>query len=350
MNNRSWIIVAVVAAILLLVVIVWELLSQQRTNPPAPPQSTTAAKNSTSSGNPASPGTPSTVVPHKPDLPPAPSKEQQMSNVLAVLNDAPINFYGKVIDQSNNPVSNVTVIATAAISKQWMEEKFDTHTTTTDGDGLFQFKGLHGMGLGINLKKEGYEFSSNKNSFTYSAMWPEKERHKPDANAPVIFKMWKLQGPQSLVKIGIGGYIPCNGTSVSFDLLTGKSMPSGGDLTVTFVRNPQNIQGVQKFAWKAVVQVNNGGLVDINDQYPNEAPTDGYQSQVIIDMPQDALSWFDSLNRSYYWKGRGGQYYGRFSVQIFAAFTHPNVPFTLSGYANPSGSRNLELAVPSTKE
>jgi hypothetical protein len=27
------------------------------------------------------------------------------------------------------------------------------------------------MGLGLNLKKEGYEYSSNTNSFTYSAVY-----------------------------------------------------------------------------------------------------------------------------------------------------------------------------------
>ena len=268
-----------------------------------------------------------------------------MSKVLSTLNDQPIVFYGKVIDQDGNPISDVTVNANVAISKQWMEKTYKSYTTNSDSNGLFQFEGLRGMALLIGLQKEGYQYSSTDNGYNYSAVYTEKERHHPDANAPVIFKMWKLQGPQQLVTIGANAYLPCNGSSSSFDLLTHRKVSDGGDITVSITRNPQNIQGVHQFDWKAVVQVTNGGLVARNDQYPNEAPVDGYQSQIVIDMPKDAKPWFDDYRHTYYLKIRGGQY-GRVSLEIYAAFEQPNVPFNFSGYVNPTGSRNLELAAP----
>ena len=349
MKNRSWIIGA---AILVVVVVAWGLLSQQ----PAPsPQPSTPPANATnnapapSSPTASTPATPPPVIPHKPDLPPGQNKEDSMSKVLSTLNDQPIVFYGKLIDQNNDPVEGATVTGSVLISTKFMDQRKEDHTTTTGSNGLFQFEGLHGMSMGIWFKKEGYEFTSNNTSFTYSAMYQDKERHHPDANAPVIFKIWKLQGPQQLVKIGANAYLPCDGSSASFDLISHRRVTDGGDITVSIIRNPVNLQGAKQFDWKAVLQVNNGGIVAESDQYANEAPTDGYQSQLIIDMPQSATPWTADFHRTYYLKMRGGQY-GRVTLGIYAAFDQPKVPFNFGGYANPTmGSRILEEAAPLPK-
>jgi hypothetical protein len=346
MNYRSWIIGAV---ILLAGVAAWWLLSQRPVLPPQPLTPTATATNNTptpSSPTASTPATPPPVIPHKPDLPPGQNKEDSMSKVLSTLNDQPIVFYGKLIDQYNNPVSDATVTGSVLISTRFMDQRKEDHTTTTDSNGLFQFEGLHGMSIGIWFKKEGYEFTSNNTSFTYSAVYQDKERHHPDANAPVVFKIWKLQGPQQLVKIGANAYLPCDGSPFSFDLITHRRVNDGGDVTVSIIRNPVNLQGAKQFDWKAVLQINNGGVVAQNDQYPNEAPADGYQSQLVIDMPKSATPWSADFHRTYYLKMRGGQY-GRVTLGIYAAFDQPKVPFNFDGYANPAiGSRILEQAAP----
>jgi len=344
-----------VAGAALLIVVLGYLLWSQKSVAPEPPTTpapvTTPTNNAPAHSSPtaSTPATPPPVIPHKPDLPPGQNKEDSMSKVLNVLNEQPINFYGKVIDQYNNPVSGVTVIGTAAHSRKFMEETFDSHTTTSDANGLFHFEGLSGMGLGINLKKDGYEYSSNTNSFNYSAVYTDKERHHPDANAPVIFKMWKQQGPQNLTPLGLSAYVPCDGSVVSFDLVTGRRAPSGGDVTVSFTRNPVKLQGANRYDWKLVVNVANGGVVAMNDQYPNEAPADGYQSQIVIDMPKDATPWLSQVTRNYYLKIRG-QDYGRINFYVTTGFDEPPMAgLGIKGYMNPTGSRNLEAALPPGK-
>jgi hypothetical protein len=149
MNNR-FLIIGIVG--LMILIMAWWLLTPNAP-PPSPQasvQGTGTAANSTSSTTPtSSPGTSLPATPHAPDFPPAPSKEQQMSDALPKLNDVPIVFYGKLIDQYNNPVSGVTVTGSVLISKQWMQQKEEDHTTRTDSDGLFHFEGLHGMSIGI---------------------------------------------------------------------------------------------------------------------------------------------------------------------------------------------------------
>jgi hypothetical protein len=278
-----------------------------------------------------------------PDLPPAPSKEQQMSNMLPILNTAPINFYGRLLDQYNAPVADATVKGSVLRSEKWMDQERTDKTTTTDSEGLFRFEGLSGMSLGIWFQKDGYEYTSSNNSFTYSRMWPEKERHKPDVNNPVTFHIWKLQGPQGLTRIHALVAIPEDGTPTYLDLLTGRrTAPESSDLTVSFARTPQDVGSVNRFAWKLIVSFRAGGVEAENDQYPNEAPEGGYQDQIVVDMPTDAPAWRPSYRQSFYLKARSGGIYARISINVFAAFAQDRVPFELTGFANIQGSRNLE--------
>jgi hypothetical protein len=80
----------------------------------------------------------------------------------------PINFYGKVLDQANQPVHG------ASVRFQWTDmsaagttEKF----TTTDAQGMFSLTGEKGKNLGVYVSKSGYhavvmdEVTSNMQPF-----------------------------------------------------------------------------------------------------------------------------------------------------------------------------------------
>lgn len=60
-----------------------------------------------------------------------------MSEALAVLNHRPIEFYGKLVDQSGKPVGGAKVFADVMVAKAWMTGKGEFHYTATDENGLF---------------------------------------------------------------------------------------------------------------------------------------------------------------------------------------------------------------------
>src|SRR5579862_1845477 len=96
----------------------------------------------------------------------------------------PIEFYGRVVDESSNPVAG------AQIEFRWMElpdnKGSRSSNTTSDSTGLFALQGAKGPTLSVNVSKMGYYTShATPNGYTYSEALGD--RFHPDAQNPVIF-------------------------------------------------------------------------------------------------------------------------------------------------------------------
>jgi hypothetical protein len=266
-----------------------------------------------------------------------------MSDTLAMTSLTPIEFFGKVIDQHDDPVPNAKVRGSAEIVKRWMNQEWDEHYTTTDANGFFQFLGLHGQSLVIVPFKEGYEFKSDTALFHYSPLYLGKERHYPNSSTPVVFTMWKQQGAEPLVHNEINRIgAPVDGTPIMFDLLKGRKTTVDGDLILTIERTPIHIQRGERFDWKATLEMPSGGLVKLEDAYANEAPMNGYETKIVIEMPSISPQWQSSVFRRFYFRSRGGTIYGRIAIDVTANYEPPPTGVTLEVFVNPSGSRNLE--------
>jgi hypothetical protein len=155
--------------------------------------------------------------------------------------------------------------------------------------------------------------------------------------------MWKLKGAEPMVHSQIEVGIPCDGTQQQFDLLTGRRVASGGDLTVSFERNPVDIIRGKHFGWKLVLNMSQGGLIQATDKYQNAAPENGYKPDNTIDMPADINGWTASFRDTYYFEGRGGNVFGRVTVHLTGDYEPPPTHFEIDAYINPAGSRNLEI-------
>ena len=266
-----------------------------------------------------------------------------MSEILAMTSRTPIAFYGKVIDQRGSPIAGAKVTAGVQAVTHFMENRQEQYSTVTNSDGRFQFTGLHGQDLGIYVSKEGYEFRSTLKRYEYSIHTPESQRHHPDPSSPEVFTMWKAKGAEPLVHVEFNRVgVPVDGSPTSFDLLTGKKVPSGGDLILKVERQPLHIHGEEPFDWKATIEVPDGGIVEQHDAYPNEAPGDGYEGQYTIEMPANSKEWKSSVTRNFYVKARSGKLYARVSLKIIADYEPPPTKVTMEVYVNPAGSRNLE--------
>jgi len=259
----------------------------------------------------------------------------------------PISFFGKVVDQDNNPIPDVKVTFEIRYMKEvgpvGIGDTFDYPSTATGPDGRFALTGAKGSVMGVkSLEKAGYD-SSEKSLRRFFWYWRDQNPYRPDSEDPVIFHMWKMAGAERLVKQQKMTRIPYDGTPVIFDLLSGNRVGAGGDLRVTLLRNPLQITyGQKNYEWTLTLEAVDGGIVESNDEQMFRAPADGYQSQVVLHMPADARGWSDKKNIAVFVKSRNGKCYGSVNLDIMVGSEKPTTGLTFRSFVNPSGSRNLE--------
>jgi hypothetical protein len=258
--------------------------------------------------------------------------------IMAAENAQPQDFYGKAVDQYERPVEGATVLGTLL----WIQgidigERREQHAVQTDSQGEFQFAGFHASRLAVAITKDGYEMNSRGKA--YQA--PNQE-NKTSPTERAVFHMWKLKGAEPMIKARIHAYIPCDGTPTLFDLTTGKKVATGGDLSVRLIRDPVEIVRGRPFTWRLNLEIPEGGLLEVADLYPNEAPADGYQSTITESMSADEKSWSPDLKKTYYFKAENGHDFGRITIDLTGDFQPPPTSFDADIYLNPSGSRNLE--------
>lgn len=343
MKKRTAILVLLIA---LLVFLAWLLWSRGVAKPVAeakPTDSLSPTANTTPStapatqaANPATSGT-SAVKP---------ALSAQLHEIMSSAN-RPISFFGKVIDQDDNPIPGVKVTLQIrymkAVGPVGIGDTFSESALTTGADGQFSLTGAKGSLLGLKaLQKDGYEPSPKAFNGTYW-YWRDKDPYRPDPNHPEIFRMWKKAGAEKLVDYEKMTRIPYDGTPVTFDLLTGDKVQSGGDLRITLERNPHQITyGQRNYEWTLTVEAVDGGVIESNDEQMYRAPAEGYQPKLVLHMPADGQKWTDERSLALYLKSRGGKHYGRVKLDVMVGSDKPTTGLTFRSFVNPGGSRNLE--------
>jgi hypothetical protein len=280
---------------------------------------------------------------------PAPGREQQVREDLAVLNDEAVVFYGRVIDQFGNAVADATVTGGIQVNNGTRVGD-DTITLLTDASGSFSISGYKGKALGLWVEKKGYVMATTNTYFIYSLLWPASRRFTPDPNNPTVIKMWKLQGAEPLVDINKEYRLPFTSEPIFFDLVAGKIVPNGGDLEAIVTRASGSLSKQNPGDWSIDLKPVSGGIIESDyhaAQFTFEAPADGYQDDCLVQMNHDDPAWRDGIAQEFFFKSRDGQVYGKFYL-VFGINREPNDPlyFQFRGAANANGSRNWEATVP----
>src|SRR5262249_18065551 len=91
---------------------------------------------------------------------PALAKEEQTREVLSTLNDVPIDFFGKLLDQFGNPVVGAEITG-SVIFDNGSSNGVRQVQTTSDGNGLFALHGGNGESLSVTPRKQGYALASD---------------------------------------------------------------------------------------------------------------------------------------------------------------------------------------------
>jgi hypothetical protein len=251
---------------------------------------------------------------------------------------AAIEFYGKVIDESNNPISE------AKVSFNWAEipsrDGNRTAKRTSDGEGLFSLRGAHGPSLSVSVSKEGYYTSRRDNdSPSYGRLGAGS--FSPDPQNPVLFHLRRKGTPEPLVAIKRNFPVPRDGTPVALDLSNGATAPSEvGNVIVRCWTSDQGKHSGEKYDWRCVVTIPNGGIITMDEEFPFLAPQTEYKPSTEINMPAERNDWKDDVELKFYYRLADGRY-GRMIFSMVAGGQHFCM---VDSVLNPNGSRNLEPA------
>ncbi len=120
--------------------------------------------------------------------------------------DAPISFYGQVIDQNSQPVEGAKITIHIRYYDPTMTKDHFQATkqiiVNTDRNGRFAIENARGSSLGVDtISKDGFEFTfpSNRNrGFNYDRR--QGKPHLPDKNNPAIFHLRKIGTTTFLLK------------------------------------------------------------------------------------------------------------------------------------------------------
>ena len=111
----------------------------------------------------------------------------EFSNALHQAISPTIEFYGKIVDENDMPLQEVTVTFNCL---SVLPETFFTTNVLSDANGSFTLKNINGSMLDVFLQKTGYVGTNNQTRFIYSS---SAGCFQPNSNMPVIFHLQKKE-------------------------------------------------------------------------------------------------------------------------------------------------------------
>jgi len=264
---------------------------------------------------------------------------------LSSLSDGEVLLYAVARDQFDKPVAGAEIRASIQINNG-ARVGVERFTLAADSNGQFRIDGHRGKTLGLHIAKPGYVLATRDTSFIFSKLWPRGQQHVADPDHPVIFRMWQLQGAEPLLSIRQRYKLAAGGAAANIDLLTGKIVPSGGDLRIAVSRSPGVLSAENPGDWGVQIEAVDGGIMDAGEQGPVTywAPESGYQPR---------LSFSSSTNTPHHWSlnlasdvfliSRSGQVHSSFGMTVMINRRPEGLlNVELYGVANTNGSGNWE--------
>ncbi len=255
--------------------------------------------------------------------------------------NAPINFYGKVIDENGVAVEAANVDFSWGSWEAPLVLRESQSQTTTDTQGRFLLQNEKGKRLTVGVGKAGYYSTGTaRQAFEYGD--PLIGIFMPDAANPVLFQLRKRGLGTDLVtsRYGVkdfyGVTMPIDGTPVQVRLLE-RRVGEGGELRMTQTKPSLNDVNVAEL-WTFRMEIPNGGFVEHNDQFPFEAPANGYQPTIEFSFQKGQTNWMKDLNKDYYIRFGDPPRYGRLHLETSIRMSGARLTYAI----NPDGSRYLE--------
>ena len=276
-----------------------------------------------------------------------PTVEQDKDRRLAIRDmqraySAPITFYGKVVDEKNNPIAGASVHYSVANNPLTDGAK---HEGTSDNNGLFSISKIKGASLYVTVWKKGYYPIENLSGGAFAYGVPPSsniDRPIPTKDNPAIFVLRKMGETVPLIPVDRDVMMPKDGTPVEISLSTGTVVSEGeGDIVVECWTQNQGFDPnlCEHYDWRFRLTIPDGGLVERTDEFAFEAPETGYRSMIELNMPKDSPEWKNVFQGEYFLKLKDNRY-ARMNFRVISGGAHFAV---VTSYLNPTpGIRNLE--------
>jgi hypothetical protein len=241
----------------------------------------------------------------------------------------PFEFYGKVVDENTQAVAGAGVhfILSTTTSPNGV---LDADTASAD-DGGFSLTGKTGSSVSVYVSKTGYNEVKSINRINY-----DPTGNNSSKDSPVYFHLRKKGTGVDLISAVLNLKMPRDGTPVNIDLIN-KKIGADGQLQISQVK-PLYENWKTATAWSFSMTLQNGGFVEQSEEFPFEAPINGYLSTVAFDFKAGNPDWKTNVKKSYYIVFGTPPSYGRIVIENDIMWGGPHISYSF----NPDGSRNLE--------
>lgn len=249
---------------------------------------------------------------------------------------SPIQFYGKVVDENNQPIKGASV--RFVWSHLWpLAEGTLSTNVVSDREGLFFIADAIGESLCVYVSKANYYNvgSMNIDSFKYSSYLGATPFHS-DPSSPTVFHLRKKGSGVDLISATLTVKMARDATPVFVDFIK-KHSGDNGQLVLSQTK-PSYETWKQATSWTFKMEIPDGGFIEQSDEFPFEAPSAGYKSKIVFDFRNNQPDWDKPISKSYYFVFGTPPHYGRLSIETDITWGGARISYSI----NPEDSRNLE--------
>lgn len=267
---------------------------------------------------------------------------KEKSIAFSKSNNAPIAFYGRVIDQDGKPLEGVAVDfyvnAIPMIPVPWGPDERTKGSCATDKNGLFSVEGKRGISFGVSsLKKTGYRESGyyEQGHARYEPYGSGKR--PPDREKPVDFMLIREDLPKAEKVFDKQLELNWNATIIieSFG-------PDVGKLEFTASRTGRDANNTTKqFEWEVKMRAEGFTMMKLPNENERMAPLVGYASNGRVGFFPNEKGWKSAPDESYAILTDSGNY-GLVNLKIYAGRDDGRVSGRVTVFLNKSGARNID--------
>lgn len=272
-----------------------------------------------------------------------------------------LDFYGKVLDQYGEPVSNSKIKYVA--SKMYHFDMTASGVVKTDPQGLFNIK-TSGYSLTLYMPEhpelsDRYMSGMAKKPFKsggYVMLEPVGQGEKIQSwrdysiSDPYIIRGWRVESFDKVIHKGINLFVKPDGLYHTFlkrsqygRMELDDGFQSDGYLLFTCVRD-ENASKDKNGAWQVTIKAIEGGIVETGDVILNEAPLDGYQDSVTVGMKGGGAYGSSLLkDKKYYFHAKNNAVYGSLAMWFDPYAEEKTCVMRIDYKINLDGSRNLAV-------
>jgi hypothetical protein len=263
-----------------------------------------------------------------------------------------LTFYGMTVDDQTNALAGVHISGSVLVVGGNGSHGMIPVNAISENDGRFQFGVDFGQMITISVDGGTNYISPSQRWFRYGSMgygpMDSEIIDQPDFANPTLFVLTKRLPPESLIAYLKVFTAPNTGEPVNVDLITGKIVATGGDLSVS-TKCLEPYTEIKKYSWSAEVKVFDGGLIRVGNQntrmeYLHEAPTEGYTNQLNVAYDEKAPNYRRQYEGWFYVRSRGGSVYSKMYFDVSARWDERGVPFGIWAVVNTNASTHLQTA------